>query len=287
MSTDTLEKIRPFVSHDFATPDGKMRFSASCFGGIDWSLKNMYSSSDAYGEFADQLRQALQSVGAQQVYMPTPTKSNAVVGSVLLLTSKISLCDGIFLRRNKQEFMDGTFLHHKRDAGAISAGGCGLIGASYRRKFVWAHGSRESLMDRTWVITKGLKKGREHISVIDSIIEALEVPPDEMDQLHIWPLYFINPEDFAHHANAPDPAHAEYNRSAIYFLPTQFGKKCGHATSETILMNLPGIAKMQGIHRGVPPKNIHMEQCFLPKDLPTTRGNDPAKRYLGVIVRNS
>jgi hypothetical protein len=286
MSNAQVEKIRPLVTNTFTTPDGKVRFSASCFGDIDWSLKNMYSSSDAYGEFGNQLRDALKSVGAQQTYAPTPTDSNAVIGLPTLLEHKLSLCDGIFLRRNKKAKMDGTFLDHRFDAGIFSAGGCGLLVFEYRRKLVFAHGSRESLLDRTWVKTRGIEKGRSNISVVDSIIEALKVPEDERHLVHVWPLYFIKPENFEHRADDPDTAHAEYNSSAIYFLPTQFGKECGNATSPVIEMDLPRIARMQCIQLGIPPTNIHMEHCYLADELPTTRGQERHKRYLVAVVRH-
>lgn len=283
--TPVLEKIRPLVANEFVVPASDIRFSASCFGGIDWSLKTMYTGQDIYAHqaFADQLRDAIKSVGARQAYAPTPTGSNAVIGLSTALTGTLSLGDGVYLRRNKAALMDGTFLYHRFDAGIFSAGGCGVIVVAYGNMLPFAHGSRESLLDRIWVESEGRERGRKNVSVVDSIIDALEVPAERMHLVHVWPLYFIKPEDFVHRAD--DELHGAYNRAAIRFLPTQFDSESCRATSIEILMDLPRIARLQCMRHGIPAANIHMEHCYLANDLPTTRSHEPAKRYLVAVAR--
>ncbi len=282
-----IEKIRPLVTNEFATPDGKMHFSASCFGGINWSLARLQKNSDVYlhPEFADQLCSALLSVEANCAYAPNPTEFNGVVDFPIKLADKLSLGNGVFVRRNKSAPMDGTFLSHRRDAGIFSAGGCGVIVATYRHQMIFAHAGRPCLLDPVWVKSEGLTQGRKNISVVDSIIEAFGVPKELMHEVHFWLLYFIKPEDFAHRAD--DKVHDSYNRAAISFLPCVYGKECGDVTSERILIDLPRIARMQCIQHGVPSGNIHTDHAYLADDLPHTRKGEGTTRYLVAIVRKS
>ncbi len=288
--TQVLEKVKPLITNHFETPDGKVRFSASCFSGINWSMKDLYTPEQAFGNaFANLVRDALLSIWAQRTFAPTPTKFNGRIGSPKELSTTISLGYGVYLKRNAKAYMDGTFLDGKHDAGIFSAGGCGVIVATYRHLMVFAHAGRDCLLDRLWVKTEGKERtpGREYLSVVDSIIEALSVPTDKMHEVHVWPLYFIKPEDFAHRANDKEKDHGEYNQGAIRFLPTQYGKECGDTTSERILMDLPRIARKQCMAHGVPSANIHMDHCYLADELPHTRKGEGTTRYLVAIVRNS
>ncbi len=284
-----LEKVKPLVTNDFEAPG--LRFSASCFGGINWSLARLQTNNDVYQhqEFADQLRSAITSAGARMAFAPTPTAFNGKVGLPRELTNTISLGNGVYVRRNNKALMDGTFLSHKHEAGIFSAGGCGVIVATYRHLLVFAHAGRDCLLDRLWVKTEGAERtpDRAHISVVDSIIEALGVTPEKMHEVHVWPLYFIRPEEFSHRANDIQKDHGEYNRAAIRFLPTQYGKECGDVTSDRIMMDLPRIARKQCLGHGIPCSNIHMEHCYLDNELPHTRKGEGTTRYLVAIVRNS
>jgi hypothetical protein len=290
MTVATLERVSPLVTNDFATPDGKMRFSASCFSGINWSLARLQTNADVDKNdenklFANHIKWALQSVGALIGYAPNPTEFNGKVGRPGDLTDNISLYDGMYIRRNKKAPMDGTFLPHKRDAGIFSAGGCGVIVATYRHRMVFAHAGRECLLDRLWVESDGLEQSRKNISVVDSIIEAFGVPKSCMHEVHFWMLYFIKPEHFVHRAD--DKKHGVYNRAAIRFLPTYFDNKCCKTVNGSVLLDLSGIARLQCLRHGVPSDNIHMEHRYLDDELPHTRKDEGTTRYLVAIVRNS
>jgi hypothetical protein len=118
----------------------------------------------------------------------------------------------------------------------------------------------------------------------DSIIDTwVELNPLNTSEVHVWPLYFIKPRDFAHRADDPDLKHQGYNRAAMELLPKQFGVECGTVDDEAIYLDLPHIARRQFLRRGIPARNIHMEHAYLADELPTTRKG--GGRYLVAIVR--
>ena len=283
----TGQKIVPFVTNRFVAPVNGMRFTTACFGGINWSLGRLQTNADVWHhqEFAEQLREAIMSVGARHALAPSPVAFNAKIGLTRELSNTISLGDGVYMRRNVDAPMDGTFLDNRFDAGMFSAGGCGLIVAYYRNHLLFAHAGRESLLDRTWVLTEGRERSRKHVSVVDSILDAFRVPQEKMYEVRFWLLYFIKPWHFTHAAKATHAEHAAYNQAAIRFLPTQYGKSAGSCTSESIDLDLPAIAYKQCIARGVPSLNINVAHQYLPDGLPTTRGEEPLKRYLVVVAR--
>lgn len=283
MNIYTLETIKPLVHNVFEAPNG-IRFSSSCFEGKDWSLAPMQEPDDPakHPEFAHKLARALGPLGVKRAYAPNPVPSNGEVISSGNLNKILGLPGSVFLLRNKERPADSTSLNTKGDAGIFSAGGCGkvvLISTALRSSMLFGHASRESLLDRLWVRTRGKEASRGG-NVIDNMIAALDTPPEEV---HAWVLYFIKPQDFIHRFDDPDPNHAEYNTAAAAHLPKFYGDACGTVTGEGIAINLPGIAKANLMAWGVPEEQIHMEHCYLSDELPTTRRG--GGRYLAATVR--
>jgi hypothetical protein len=281
------DRLHPLVINRF-TSEGGSSFSAACFEGTGWSLGPLQKATDVHKNLAlaSSVRRAMENINATCAYAPNPTRFNGKIIDPQLLTEFLSLGNGIYLRRNQAEPADGTFLRFPREAGIFSAGGCGVVVMMYKEIILFAHAGRDCLLDRTWVKSEGAERtpGR-NVSVIESMLNALQVPNEYLSQVHVWPLYFIKPDDFVHHASDTERDYGTYNSAAIRFLPSQYGAACGTVTSKEIHMDLPRIARAQCIQYGVSSTNVHMEHCYLADELPTTRNG--GGRYLVAIVRNS
>jgi hypothetical protein len=288
MLAEADKHIRPLVNNRLTVPDSGLCFSAACFAGKHWTLSKLREPQDANNNptFAEEVGGALRGLGARRAYAPSPVEFNAVVIKPERLLFPIVLPYGVVMYRNIAALADGTFLRRAGDAGVFSAGGCGVLAVAYLRHLFFAHAGRECLLDREWVKSEGAHRSRAIPSVVDSILDALvELGPLDTTLVHAWPLYFIKPVEFVHHAADKDPQHAEYNRAAIRFLPKQFGAECGAVTADSIKIDLPRIARQQLLRRHIPSANIHMEHCYLADELPTTRNSENG-RYLVAIVRH-
>lgn len=283
------ERIEPLVHNQFVSPSG-IRFSVSCYAGHEWSLRDMYTPQDAYRYpgFAHKLARAFMCVGAEDVYAPTPGFNGEIVLRSNLSTM-IRLPHNIFLHRNRAMLADGCPLSKRGDAGTVSAGGCGTPIATYGQDLIFAHAGRETILDRKEVLTHGKERGRQR-TFVDNLISSVAGECFDPMKLHVWPLYFIGPDEFVHHWFAPNEEHQKYNRAAIQYLPKrypgEFGSIDKHETA--IKIDLPRILRAQLLERGVPAKNVHMEHADLHKELPTTRnGGGNSGRYLVVGVRHT
>jgi len=286
---DEKSAIAPLVHVHFKVPGSDLSFSAACFEGKDWSLAGLQTAPDAlkHAEYANRLLRALKGIGACCAYAPNPTQFNARIIEPSRLNNFIQLDKDkkVYVRRNKEMPADGTFLRHAQEAGIFSAGGCGVIVMTCGDKLVFAHAGRDCLLDRTWVSTEGARRSRNNVSVVHSMLDAIDLWKNDPAEVHVWTLFFIKPDDFVHRADDKERDHPVYNPAAMRFLPKMYGKACGVVTKEEIRMNLPDIAKAQCLSYGVPAENIHMEHRFLADELPTTRNG--GGRYLVAVVRQS
>lgn len=277
----------PLVRNEITTPDG-IKFSVSCFAGEGWSLRNMYEPQDAYkhADFALQLANAFMSVGAEDVYAPTPGFN----GEVVLrsdLSTMIRLPHERYLYRNPAVPADACHLSKRGDAGVFSAGGCGIVLAAYGQDLIFAHAGRETILDRLEILTHGKEKNRQR-TFVDNLLSGLGGENADPKKLHVWPMYFMGPDEFVHHLVTNNPDHSLYSRSAREYLPQRYPGKYGWKEQESIGIDLARILQTQLLERGVPSKNVHMEHYRLHRALPTTRNGGGAHgRYLVVAVRHN
>ncbi|HUD02697.1 MAG TPA: hypothetical protein VMR46_01575 [Candidatus Paceibacterota bacterium] len=284
--------IQPLVRQEFVVPNSHITFTAACFEGDGWSLKPLQEMGDEkkHPEFAAQVGSALAGLDVRHAYAPNPTAFNAKIIKPGNLQNIIPLPGGVFLCRNRSFPADGTVLSVSGDAGVFSAGGCGIVVMSYGRELAFAHAGRDCILDRTWIETRGRERGRDRISVVDTMLDFLDVPVAHMDRVRAWPLFFIKPRDFIHRVDDKNEKHRSFNYGAVYMLPMHYGNWGGLVTnkggpSEQIAINLPGIVFAQLRKRGVPEANINMEHSFVDDELPHTRNGDGRGRYLVAIVR--
>ncbi len=289
ITTDTQEPIVAAVRNEITVPRGALYFTAACFAGPgkDWSLAPLQEPGDVKKNpvLADKLRKAVVSLGADRLYAPTPIASNGTSNGEIIeptmLNRPFVLGNGVLLFRNPKMPADGTFLRGAGDAGIFSAGGCGVIVAILGDRLIFAHAGRESLIDRNRVLGG---QGRRRESVVDSIVEAFREFDSRADlrKLHAWVLYSIKPEDFFHRFD--DQEHLKYNRLVGSDLEDR-GLGAGvRQKIGGVELDLPVIAGAQFRRYGVPERNIHLEHCYLAKELPTTRTD--GGRYLVAIVRH-
>lgn len=289
MTTQELERpIVPLIHDHIKVPGSAVEFSAACFQGSDWSLGPLQEPADAAKnpKLARKLRDAMRHLEADRVYAPNPTAFNAEIIPPSLIDKRLVLGGGIILFRNKAAPADGTFLRSPRDAGIFSAGGCGMLVAVYRGQMIFAHAGRECLLDRVWVKSQGAHGGRRNISVVDSIMQAFCLESlKELAQMHVWPMWFIKPQDFRHMLDDPDPEHRKYNAAARSYLPWLYNETCVTPIEGGVLIDLAHIARLQLLRHDLPEENIHMEHCYLSDELPTTRKG--GGRYLAAAVRHT
>ncbi len=293
MPHDTVPEIEAILDIDrchIKHEASGIAFTVACFSGYDWSLRVLQRSGDEniHPEYSRMLGEALQSIdgtGPQQIYAPTPTRFNAkvILSSVLRHDAPIMLPCGIPLWRNLEMPADGTFLGPS-EAGIFSGGGCGMVVAALDGYVVFAHAGRESLLDREFVLSHGLRRGRP-ADLIDNMLDALCCTEENAGQCYMWFFYFIRPELFGHRLD--DPTHTAYNAAAHVFLPEEFPNSFGYIKNGAIFIDLPQIARAQAMKRGVPRANIDMRNCRLHESAPTTRDTkDPTSRYLAVVLRH-
>lgn len=281
-------RIVPLVSNIFNVPDSILRFEAACFGNSDWSLRNLQKAGDekVNSAFAAQLGSALSGLSAKRAFAPNPTEFNAAYIAPEHLQYEIILPGPVRLYRNKERPADATLLERPGDAGIFSAGGCGVIVVTLGNKMIFAHSGRESLIDRTWVKTKGATSGRARPSVVDNIMHTLGAWDNTAlaKRVHVWPLFFIKRDNFYHPFNAESKEHADYNKAAAEMLTKEYGRVCVQEDKEGVAIDLALIAHAQFMRYGVQSRHIHMEHSSLDEALPTTRNG--GGRYLVAIVRH-
>jgi hypothetical protein len=278
--TVPLNAIRPLVSNMFRVP-GHPSFTAACFAGDHWSLGPLQKPEDValYRAFADQVEQALSCIGAIRAFCPNPVPSNGEIVPCERLDRMLRL-GRVTMYRSQPNPADGTFLSVPGDAGVFSAGGCGILVLVHGLTMIFAHASRESLIDRTWVETRGAEQARQK-DMVDNALDALNIRRHQMSEVHAFLLYFIHPDEFVHRFD--DKVHGEYNRAAAEILPQEF-PGAAWKTDDGVHIDLPAVATLQLMRRGVLLQNINRDHQYLSNELPTTRKQ--GGRYLAAIVRN-
>lgn len=277
--------IPPLVVNSIRVPRSALRFSAACFAGSHWTLSQIRTPelAKANATFAEELATALRGVGAARAFAPNPTEFNGKVIEPEALTTKIDLPYGVAAYRNTALPADGAYLRRAGDAGIFSAGGCGMVVVACKEHLLFAHAGRESLLDRAWVRTRGASRSRP-ADLVDNLVDALLEKGCVVGDIFAWPMYFIAPSEFVHHRDDKDPAHAEYNRAAMAFLPREFAGAAGEVDEERILIDLPRIARAQFLRRGVPDTQVFLDHAYLSDELPHTRKG--GGRYLVATVRH-
>lgn len=276
------------ISYEVRRPD--LRFTVRLVGGDrNWSLGNLYTQQDAYThtELAQDLRFQLETIGAEHVFAPTPTKFNGKIILPSTLTTRIVLSDKLVLLRNKEDPADGTFLQAQGDAGIISAGGCPIIVASYLGQLIFAHAGRDCLIDRTWIDTDYTEKGRPNESVVDSILEAFKATrPDRVfnpDNVEAWAFGSIQSKDF--YDDLEDPLWGTRNQKTSDYIRERFGEEAVDCEGPFVGYDLPVIIKEQFARHGV--RHVNTAHASLPSWFTTTRSKkDKDKRLLIAVVRN-
>lgn len=287
-------RIDPLVENKITTPEG-IKVSALIFPGNMWSLKGMYKQEDVFewdnnrrwhSDFAFMLASAYVRANAQHVYAPTPGFNGEILWRSDFRTV-IDLPYRTFLHRNRDLPADGCHLSKAGHAGAFSAGGCGIVLAAYGQDLVFAHAGRETILDRHEVITLGKEKSRPR-SFVKNLLFAMRGTCPDPKKLHVWPMFFMSPDEFVHHLDSDNPDHALYSQSAREYLPQHYPGTYGWKKEKSIGIDLARILWSQLIEHGVPSKNVHMEHTGLHKDLPTTRnGGGKDSRYLVVATRHT
>ncbi|HVY72551.1 MAG TPA: hypothetical protein VG984_00640 [Candidatus Paceibacterota bacterium] len=289
---DSLVRPNPLmVRHELGNKSGNIRFTASIFGSKDenLSLAGLYGPQDVLKRrgFCDALKYELTGLGARRVFAPTPVDPEGKFKAILIppheLTTKIPLGHGLNLWRNRAKPADGTLLQQVGDTGIISAGGCPTIVATYRDKCIFAHAGRDCLIDRKWIDSRFTQRGRQHGSVVDSIIQTLKTSePFEADDVEVWVFWAIKPENF--YDNLDDPKWGKRNRETFNYVQGRFGKAAYEQDGRLIGYDLPVMIGALFAQHGV--LNIYDDHAYLPDEFPTTRTKGQERmRYLSAFVR--
>ena len=266
-------------------------FSITRFVGAEWSLAPLQESGSAatHPEHAKKIAQALYSIGAHHAYAPSPIEFNGKIVRPQELDVRIPIGNSIgvseiALYRNPAKPADGTLLSRPGDAGIMSAGGCPIIVATYEEQCVFAHAGRDCLFDRTYFISDGKKKGREHESVVDSIFGALEAK--HASEVRVWVFGSIRPEDFIHPFG--NERHGDHNAKLYHHLRRYYPGDCFmHDQAVAVYPDLPRIIREQFVRRGAELSQISLSSAYLPADVSRTFRGGSTARYLMAVVRRS
>lgn len=183
------------------------------FGAPDWSLRSLQKQEDLGKNFfvGSALCMALHGTRARRAFAPNVALASAAIANNVEMKDRIRLWN-IDLYRNKDLPADGVTLD-PGEAFVMSAGGCPVIIASGGGSMVVAHAARDSLIDRKAV---GGTPGREHISVVRSIVAALKKRGVRPGEVTMCMLFSIPVETFGHSFDHPE--YGAYNRALETFI---------------------------------------------------------------------
>lgn len=260
--------------------------SVALFGPGDWSLRSLQVPADADMEknsgFVERLARALSNLGAMHAYAPNVVPASGAMANPEELATDIPIGRSIdyplHLWRNQYHPADGTVLTRPGDAGIFSAGGCPMIVMKWRNQVGFAHAGRDSLLDRELMLNG--TKSRRYESVVDALIAKLRVARDQLFDAHVWVLWSIRPEDFAHPFD--HTVHGKANQVMARYIIDTFGQKCARITATAVHLDLPELIQRQCMLDGIPPRNIHLDYAYLPPGTPTTR--TPGQEHLRSLI---
>ena len=178
---------------------------------VDWSLKDLYTPESGDSPFAREVADSLYEHGVRgTVFGPTVTDMNAHLTDADKLTTEILLPHGITLYRNPGLKADGLPL--SADAGetfVMSGGGCPIIVAIGDGEVIAAHASRDSMIDRTRVMTGS--QSRQHESVLHAIVREFKDWDISPSQVHVHVYFSVPAAAFTH--DFSDAAYGAFNRA--------------------------------------------------------------------------
>jgi hypothetical protein len=164
--------VSPLVYQD--EHDG-VKYEAICYPAGnpagDWSLKNLRLPGDveSHPTEAERLGRTLAAHGIKRAYAPHVAASSARIVPKSMLTDVLELPHGVLLLRNAQLPADGVALG-RGEAFIMSGGGCPVIVAAGDGMCIAAHASRESLLDRYFIMNGRMHAERKYKSVINAIV---------------------------------------------------------------------------------------------------------------------
>jgi hypothetical protein len=270
---------------------GPIRFTAAAFGQpYEYTLNHFQKPDDAKREpqLALRIAQALVSVDATEVYATRPSTANAKIVERHVLNQNIYIGHGVTLRRNGKKPADGTMLG-RNQASAMTAGGGPRVVLVRGSKMVDAHAGRDSLLERTDVVRS--VRVRKHASVIDSMLEKLDVRSDlDAAEVSAYVFYAIKPERFTHETT--HHTYGGYNANLPTYIAQRWRNSGGQMTftkdGTVICLDLPMLIRAQLVKLGVPESQIDLSSAYAPDDLLyDTRGENPSARNLVVISRHA
>ncbi len=278
------------MSTTLRLPAGRITSLVSIFGpddaaayGLDsWSLKRLQQHGDISNNrlLVKALSQEFCNMGVTEAFAPNVTRASAKIIETRELLDQIWLDCARTIRRNQYVHADGIFLASDQ-AFVASAAGCGVIIAAAGNYLCVAHAGRDSLINRGAVVGKPT---REHVSVVEAVIEQFRWREIEPGEIAMALLFSIPARTFEH--DASHPVHGAYNRALADFVKTRWPDSIIREGGKTFL-DLERVFLAQAIAAGVR-KTWTQNSLAEHPDLAHTRdGKDANRRNLIVVKRES
>lgn len=251
-------------------------------GITSWSLKplrNKHAVIDERSPLVAGLRKTLRKMGTHYVYAPNVTTFSARIVDTRVPWRRLSVGDGRFLHVSDFCSADGVLLSRGRSF-IMSGSGCPIILASGENNVVVAHAGRDSLIDRGAV---GGKPTREHVSVVDAIVDAFAKRGTRPPQIEMLMLFSIPAAAFGHPLD--HPIHGKHNRLLADFL--RRWPDSHHIVDKTAMyLDLEGLFLAQAEQAGVSKAHVAHPIGQHPELAHTRDGKDPSRRNLIVVKRD-
>lgn len=253
-----------------------------------WSLKALSQVPQKLSEeellaspFITGLRETLRSVGAHRALAPHVAPSSARIVDPCVLTRRISLGNGMSIRRNKDIPADGIILGKGR-AFVMSGAGCPVIVASDGYDVIVAHAGRDSLVDRGAVTGK---PAREHVSVVDAVVGAFVDRGAIPNGIEMCMLFSIPSGVFEHRLD--HEVYGDYNRALAVFVSRRWGDGIINGPEESsFFLDLECLFEEQAFQAGVSNAWSMYSLGEFPELAHTRDGKGSERRNLVVIKRD-
>lgn len=275
----------------FDLPVGRLEAAIMVFGHTDalhyglpsWSLLPLQKQEDVPKNLRliNTIFVELGYLGIKEAFAPRAAAASAhiVSSSELMCADQIGLRDTL-LYRNHALPADGVLLESNQ-AFVMSGAGCPIIIGTAGEKMIVAHAARDSLIDRGTVVGKPT---RQHVSIVDAMIEKFQKHGASLDDIALAMLFAIPALEFEHSVHHPQ--YGEYNKKLIQFVSANYPDGILRRAGTTYL-NLElvfiGQAQQAGVRRAWA---IHSLAQY-PQLVHTCVGENASKRNLFIIKRNA
>jgi copper oxidase (laccase) domain-containing protein len=183
---------------------------------LNWTLKGVVESLKPLETHAH-IFEALRGISyLTDVYAPSPSTFNSEVVRTEDLRGEDMRSINFGIRKNlyrgvgplgKATNADGVSGLRPHDAYVMSSADCALLVVMCKGSVWAAHAGRNSLMDRTYIVTDGAKSSKRHMSVVDAIME--EIPPHDRKHAMVYIGFSISSgRHFQHPIDHPQFGHS-------------------------------------------------------------------------------